>query len=186
MGGRRRAYATPANAYPAGSLAGAPVRGCGSTSENLVLPSVWTCQNPTFHLVSKKLARADGVVVSHDRTKVVWCCVTKAQKSTTMAAALSFPNSTPARARLVLEQVSMKSAFASQCWLPGRLPLKRAMRAGAALPTRTRLISLQQLRPLEPRRKPEPLPYPAAAGTHGPVPCATRFAQQIGYRPCNL
>jgi hypothetical protein len=80
MGGRRRAYATPANAYPAGSLAGAPVRGCDSTSENLVLPSVWTCQNLTFHIVSKKLARADGVVVSHGRTKVVWCCVTKAQK----------------------------------------------------------------------------------------------------------
>lgn len=114
MGGRRRAYATPANAYPAGSLAGAPVRGCDSTSENLLLPSVWTCQNPTFHLVSKKLARADGVVVSHDRTKVVWCCVTKAQKSTTMAAALSFPNSTPARARLVFEQVSMKSVGATK------------------------------------------------------------------------
>ena len=46
---------------------------------------------------------------------------------------LSFQNSTHRRARLVFEQVSMKSAFASQCWLPGRLPLKSAMLAGAAL-----------------------------------------------------
>ena len=71
-----------AHQYPTqpGGLARAPVRGYDRTSENLILPSVWTCQNPTFHLVSKKLARADGVVVSHDRTKVVWCCVTKAQK----------------------------------------------------------------------------------------------------------
>ena len=71
-----------AHQYPTqpGGLARAPVRGYDRTSENLILPSVWTCQNLTFHIVSKKLARADGVVVSHDRTKVVWCCVTKAQK----------------------------------------------------------------------------------------------------------
>lgn len=113
MGGSRRAYATPANAYPAGSLAGAPVRGCDSTSENLILPSVWTCQNPTFHLVSKKLARADGVVVSHDRTKVVWCCVTKAQKSTTMAAALSFLNNTHARGCLLRDQYAREFGWYS-------------------------------------------------------------------------
>lgn len=135
MGGRRKAYATPANAYPAGSLAGAPVRGRDRTSENLILPSVWTCQNPTFHLVSKKLARADGVVVSHDRTKVVWCCETKAQKSTTMAAALSFKNNTRAREREAGTQ-AMKSASASRSWYPDRLPLKSAMLAGAALQCR--------------------------------------------------
>ena len=38
-----------------------------------------------------------------------------------------------ARASLAFTQVAMKSAFASQCWLPGRLPLKSAMLAGAAL-----------------------------------------------------
>ena len=100
MGGGGKADATPANAYPAGSLAGAPVRGRDRTSENLILPSVWTCQNPTFHIVSKKLARADGVVVSHDRTKVVWCCVTKAQKKRNDGSSPEFSEQY-ARARLV-------------------------------------------------------------------------------------
>ena len=146
MGGRRKAYATPANAYPAGSLAGALVRGCDSTSENLILPSVWTCQNPTFHLVSKKLARADGVVVSHDRTKVVWCCVTKAQKKRNDGSSPEFSEQyAHARGCLLRDQYArereagtqaMKSASASRSWYPDRLPLKSAMLAGAALQCR--------------------------------------------------
>ncbi len=38
MGGSRMAYLTPTT-HPAGSLAGALVRGCDSTSENLILPT---------------------------------------------------------------------------------------------------------------------------------------------------
>ena len=39
MGGGGKADATPANAYPPGSLAGAPERDYDRTSENLILPT---------------------------------------------------------------------------------------------------------------------------------------------------
>ena len=112
------AYLTPTT-HPAGGLARAPVRGYDRTSENLILPSVWTCQNHTFHIVSKKLARADGVVVSHDRTKVVWCCVTKAQKKRNDGSSPEFSEQY-ARARGLLAQGPVRTR--ARGWYPDRYP----------------------------------------------------------------
>ena len=79
-------------------------------------------RHPEF---SEQYARAREAACSGNIPRVRARLVSAARRSKTQQ------TRTHTRARLVSIQVSMKSVFASPCWLPGRLPLKSAMLGGA-------------------------------------------------------